>query len=90
MARVNTSPRRRPARSAGPPAATSVTSTPPAAFQSSRRPAPATSKPTQARRTLPLLMISSATRRARSIGIAKPSPIDPPFWVKIELFTPMT
>ena len=49
-----------------------------------------TSKPTQARRTSPYWIRSSATRSARSIGMAKPSPSLPPLREKIELFTPTT
>ena len=35
-------------------------------------------------------MISSATRTARSIGMAKPSPTEPPLLLKIEELTPTT
>ena len=35
-------------------------------------------------------MISSATRSARSIGMAKPSPTEPPLLLKIEELTPTT
>jgi hypothetical protein len=52
--------------------------------------APATSRPVQARRTVPFRMMSSATRRTRSMGMAKPSPIDPPPLVKMEDASPIT
>jgi hypothetical protein len=39
---------------------------------------------------LPKRRSSSATRSARSIGIAKPIPTEPPELVKIELLTPTT
>ena len=87
---TSTSPAARPARPAGPPAATWVTRRPPTRFHPRRSSAPATSSPTQARRTFPNRRSSSATRRARSIGIANPIPTDPPELVKIELFTPTT
>ena len=35
-------------------------------------------------------MISSVTRSARSIGIAKPRPTDPPLLLKMEELTPTT
>ena len=38
----------------------------------------------------PSRRISSATRSARSMGIAKPSPIEPPLFEKIEELTPTT
>src|SRR6266540_6908297 len=41
-------------------------------------------------RTTPCISRWSVTRRARLIGIAKPSPIEPPLGEKIELFTPIT
>src|SRR5207244_2874756 len=73
---TSTSPAARPARPAGPPAATCVTRKPPTRFHPRRSSAPATSSPTQARRTFPNRRSSSATRRARSIGIANPIPPD--------------
>ena len=85
---TSTSPATTPARPAGPPDATWVTRRPPARFHPRRSSAPATSSPTQARRTFPKRRSSSATRRARSTGIANPIPTDPPELVKIELFTP--
>jgi hypothetical protein len=69
---------------------TAETTTPPWLFQFRMAAAPSTSSPTQARRTDPLRMISSATRSARSIGMAKPSPTEPPLLLKMEELTPTT
>jgi hypothetical protein len=46
--------------------------------------------PDPRRRTLPLRCRSRATRRARSIGMAKPSPTLPPLPEMMDEFTPIT
>src|SRR3954468_21435870 len=79
-----------PACAAGDPGTTEATTTP--AFEPT---APGVREscgwnPTHGRRTTPCARRSSVTRFARLIGMANPSPIDPPLGEKIELFTPIT
>jgi hypothetical protein len=52
--------------------------------------AASTSTPSQARRTDPLSTRSITTRRARLMGMAKPSPSLPPPRERMEEFTPIT
>src|SRR5207237_9719760 len=70
--------------------ATCVTRRPPTRFQPRRSSAPATSSPTHARRTVPKRRTSSATRTARSMGLAHPTPTEPPLGVRMLLLTPTT
>src|SRR5690606_8131136 len=87
--RMIRSPGRSPARSAGEPGATVAIRT--SRDRPNRSVSPVSSvTPTHARRTSPCSSRSAATRRARSIGIAKPRPTLPPLPEMIELFTPIT
>ena len=82
--------RRRPARAAGPSGRRPpATTTPPWLFQFAHR-ARRPRRRGRSRRAAPsrCWMISSATRSARSIGMAKPSPTEPPLLLKIEELTP--
>jgi hypothetical protein len=83
------SPTESPAVAAGDPGATEETLTPWVRPQSSASAASIPS-PVQARLTSPNCMRSSDTLRARSMGMANPSPSLPPLREKMEVFTPMT
>src|SRR6058998_1488148 len=84
-----TSPARIPALAAGDPGTTDATTTPPLPAVVCVR-VSAGWIPIHGRLTTPFARRSSATRRARFIGIAKPIPMEPPLGEKIELFTPIT
>jgi len=82
------SPTRMPACSAGDPGATRRTS-----VTENREASVSTvcgSMPTHGRRIRPKAESSRAIRIARSMGIAKPMPSDPPDFERIELLTPIT
>src|ERR1051326_3589872 len=83
-----------PARPAGPPGSMPDTTRPPGSPQPSRRATISvtgcTLMPGHATRTRPKRRTSSRTRFARLMGIAKPSPIEPPLFVKMNVLTPIT
>src|SRR5688572_8591725 len=85
-----TSPGRIPARAAGEPGTTEATTTPALDLGPPGVRANCGWIPIQGRRTTPWARRSSATRRARFIGMAKPIPTEPPLGEKIELLTPIT